>query len=236
MISLSSIVKSSSFYIHSGKDESGVGRGRPQIESDKSREIILEQAIRKSKHIYSEAIKRADAVIESAKDESTFIKTEAEQRGYKEGYSKGLFNGASEARRRSEEGLEELEHLIETVKKEGQEAVKRREKDILKIAFVIAKKIMRQHILANEDALFYMLEDIIHENEEGIRIFLPEYSKTLDVAIDKNTAKRLREVCKNVKVIVTRDDDFIMAETENGMVDMSIPVQLKQLQDALQLD
>ncbi len=236
MISLSSIVKSNSFYIHSGKDEAGAELGRPQAESDKSRKRILEQAIRKSKHIYDEAVKRADAAIESARDESIFIKTEAEQRGYKEGYSKGLLDGAAEARKRSQEGLKELDDLVSAIRTERENAIRRYEKDILKIAFAISKKIMRQHIESDEDALLHMLEDMIHENEAGMRIFLPEYSKTLDVTIDKGTAKRLRKVFKNVKVIVTRDDDFIMAETENGMVDVSIPVQLKQLQDALQLD
>lgn len=95
---------------------------------------------------------------------------------------------------------------------------------------------MKQHIEADENAIAKMLEDIIFEHETGVKIFLPEYSKTLNVAIDKGTAKKIQSAAKNVKVVMTQNDDFIMVETENGVVDMSIPVQLNQLQEAMGLD
>ena len=103
------------------------------------------------------------------------------------------------------------------------------------VAFEIAKKIMKQQILIVENAIPKMLEEVIAENETVSRSF-PKYSKTLMSPLDKSIAQKIRNLSKNVKVIVTQNDDHIMAETENGMVDMSIPVQLSQLREAMGLN
>lgn len=240
MISLSSIVKAKSSYIYPGNEDIDMNKAQSDEKVpagiDASKEIILEQAIRKSRHIYDEAMKRANAIVENAEAESFSIQVEAEQRGYRDGYTRGLQDGAKEARRTSEDGLMEIESLIIAIKKERKEALERQKKELLMIAFEIAKKVMKQHIEADENAIAKMLEDIIFEHETGVKIFLPEYSKTLNVAIDKGTAKKIQSAAKNVKVVMTQNDDFIMVETENGVVDMSIPVQLDQLQDAMGLD
>ncbi|MGI6734240.1 MAG: hypothetical protein ACOX4J_08785 [Anaerovoracaceae bacterium] len=241
MISLSSIVKARSLHIYSGT-ESSAGAAKPHVNAKTpatphiNPERILEQAIKKSRHIHDEAVKRAEDLVKSAQEQGELIRMEAERLGYEEGYAKGLAEGAKEARRTAEEGLREIESLIEAIRRERMEAIKREEKDLLMVAFEIAKKIMKQQILIVENAIPKMLEEVIAENETGVKIFLPEYSKTLDVALDKSIAQKIRNLSKNVKVIVTQNDDHIMAETENGMVDMSIPVQLSQLREAMGLN
>lgn len=239
MILLSSIVKAKSFYIHSGGENSSAARVHGSAKTsgnpDMSSERILEQAIKKSRHIYDEAVKRANEVVESAREQGESIRMEAEERGYEQGYARGLLDGAEEARKSAEEGLREMEALIFAIRRERMEAIERQEKDLLLIAFEIAKKIMRQQILIDENAIPKMLEEVILEHETGVKILLPEYSKTLDVALEKSIAQKIRNLSKNVKVLVTHNDDLIMAETENGMVDMSIPIQLSQLSEAMGL-
>ena len=240
MISLSSIVKSGSFYVYTESEKNGNGRVKEKDNSfgelDKRKELMLEQALRKSRHIYDEALKRANDIIEKAKDEGISIRIEAEQRGYQEGYVKGIMDGARDARKSSEEGLLELEGLIEEMKAESAKAIDEQKDKILELSFEIAKKIMKQHIQTDENAIAGMLEDILHENETGVKIYLSEYSKCLNIALDKDIAKKLKKAAKNVKVIAVQSDDTIMVETENGVVDASIPVQLIQLRDALNLE
>ncbi len=236
MISLSSIVKAKTLHICPNHEDGNISRGQSRgtpTDLDKKRELILEQALRKSRQISDEAVKRAEETVESAIVESRSIRIEAEQRGYQEGYIQGLKDGSDKARKDAEEGLQGISDLILAIRNERMEALERQEKDLLEIAFEIAKKIMRQQILIDENSIPQMLEEVIAEHETGMRIFLPEYSKTLDVAIDKSVAKKIRSTWKNVKVILTKNDDLIMAETENGTVDMSIPVQLSQLQKAI---
>jgi len=239
MISLSSIVKAKTLSVCPHNEDGNTPRMRSNVtptELDKSRELILEQALRKSRRIYEEAVKRAEDTVESATLESRSIRIEAEQRGYQDGYVQGLKDGSSRARSDMEEGLREIGELILAISNERREALERQEKDLLKIAFEIAKKIMRQQIQADENSIAQMLEEVISEHETGVKIYLPEYSKTLDVVIDKSVAKKIRNASKNVKVVITQNDDLIMAETECGTIDMSIPVQLKQLQKAIGLD
>jgi hypothetical protein len=80
-----------------------------------------------------------------------------------------------------------------------------------------------------------MLGEIVHENSSGVTILLSEYSKTLDLVLDKSVAERLRSIAKNrnVRVSITKHDDMLMVETEKGAVDMSIPVQIDKLKEAL---
>ena len=240
MRSLSSIVKARSLSIYSNDETNSVARiqsnVKPFTESDKSGKLVLEQTIRRSRHIYDEALKRANSVMEHARMESQSILDEARQQGYEEGYAQGRLDGAAEARTAAEEGLQEMADLIATIRNERMEAAERQKKELLQVAFEVAKKIMRQQILADENTVLNMLEEVLSEHETGVTIFLPEYSKTLDVTIDKGVAEKIRNACKNAKVVMTQKDDLIMAERENGMVDMSIPVQLSQLQKAVGLD
>jgi len=89
MISLSSIVKAKSSYIYPGNEDIDMNKAQSDEKVpagiDASKEIILEQAIRKSRHIYDEAMKRANAIVENAEAESFSIQVEAEQRGYRDG-------------------------------------------------------------------------------------------------------------------------------------------------------
>ncbi len=239
MISLSSIVKANSFHICPVNDNDSFvqpqSRTTPFVKPEKSSELILEQAVKKSKHIHEEAMKRANDVMDAARAESLFIRTKAEQQGYMEGYSRGLQDGANESRKAAEEGLREIEALIAAIRNERAEAIERQQKELLSIAFELAKKIMKQQLLTDENAILKMLEEAIPGNETGVRIFLPEYSRTLDVAIDKSIAEKIQNTFPKAKVIITQSDDLIAVETENGMVDMSIPVQLSQLREAINL-
>lgn len=237
MISLSNIVKAKSFRIYTGQESGAAavqGNAVPSENSGKTAERVLEHAIKRARLIHDEAVKRAEDLIKKAEKESESIRLEALREGYEEGYTNGFSEGAEKAKKAAEDGLRDIENLIEGIRKERMEAIERQEKDLIAIAFEIAKKIMRQQILIDENAIPKMLEQVIMENESGLRIYLPEYSKTLDLAIDKSIAQRIRNLSENVKVVVTENDDFLMAETENGMVDMSIPVQISQLQEAVE--
>jgi|GEM_PF-903687 len=202
-------------------------------EANRQKENIIRQALDKASHIENEARSRADALIENAMKSSKKIMEDAEKKGYEEGYLRGLVDGASASESAAEEGLLELRRLIDLFKTEQRAALARNEKDMIEIAFEVAKRIMRQHVHADENAVHKMLEEIVAENEGSYKIYLSEYQKTLDLHIDKATAKKLRSMMKDAKLVLIKDDDLITSENENGIVDMSIPVQLEQLKKAV---
>jgi len=200
---------------------------------NEKKEAILRQALKKAKHIEDEAQARADALIEGAMKRSREIMNVAEKKGYEEGYLRGLVDGASASETAAEEGMMELRRLLELLKTEQRAALERNEKDLIEIAFELAKKIMKQHVQMDENAVQKMLEEIIQENEGALKIYFSEYQRTLDVHIDKTIAKKLRNLTKDARLVLIKEEDLIMSENEGGIVDMSVPVQLEQLKKAV---
>ncbi len=200
---------------------------------NEKKETILRQALKKARHIESEAKLRADGLVESAVKSSREIMNLAEKKAYDEGYLRGLVDGANASETAAEEGLHELRRLIELFKTDQKEALERNEKDLVEIAFELAKKIMKQHVQTDENAVQKMLEEIIMENEGSLKIYFSEYQKTLGVHIDRSIIKKLRTMMKDAKLVLIKEEDLIMSETEGGIVDMSVPVQLEQLKKAV---
>lgn len=243
MILLSSIVKAKLLTVMPSKpmDNSRASLEAENLEVERvsisevneKKEAILRQALEKARYIENEAQLRADSLLESAMKSSREIMNTAEKRGYDEGYLRGLVDGASASETAAEEGLQELRQLIELFKAEQKAALERNEKDLMEIAFELAKKIMKQHVQADENAVQKMLEEIILENESSLKIFFSEYQKTLGIHIDKAIVKKLRSLTRDTKLVLIKEEDLIMSENEGGIVDMSVPVQLEQLKKAV---
>ena len=75
---------------------------------------------------------------------------------------------------------------------------------------------------------------MIHGDEEDLKIYLSENQKTLDLHINKEMAEKLKKLSKKSKVIILKDDDKIMVETNDSVIDMSLPVQMDQLVKAIE--
>jgi len=243
MISLSSIVKAKMLtdvpLVSAADNGKAEEIDKAEIEKtsigevNEKKEFILRQAIKKARHIENEAKLRADSIVENAMKSSREILTNAEKKGYEEGYLRGLVDGANASETAAEEGLLELKRMIELFKTEQKSVLERDERDLMEIAFELARKIMRQHVQADETAVQKMLEEIVTENEGSYKIFFSEYQKTLDIHIDKAIAKKMRNLTRDAKLVLIKEDDLIMSENESGIVDMSVPVQLEQLKKAV---
>lgn len=244
MISLSSIVKAKQLSTGMPQKPIEISTAAPGIsraeneqnsinEVNDKEENIIRHALKKAKHIEDEAQIRADALVEGAMKSSREIMNAAEKKGYEEGYLRGLVDGANASETAAEEGLIELRRLIDLFRTEQKKALERNEKDLMEIAFELAKKIMKQHVQTDENAVQKMLEEIIMENESSLKFYFSEYQKSLDIHIDKAIAKKLRNLTKEAKLVLIKEEDLIMSENEGGIVDMSVPVQLEQLKKAV---
>jgi len=145
-----------------------------------------------------------------------------------------LVDGANASCTAAEESLDGIKGLIALIKKEKQEFVKREEKNLLDLSFELARKIMKQAIHLDESIVEKMLREIVQENEGQITISMSEYQKTLELKVDRTLAKKIRAFSKESKVIFIKEEDVIMVETENEIIDMSIPTQIEHLKKALE--
>jgi flagellar assembly protein FliH len=241
---LSNIVKSRYLTnVHTSWDTQASNRGKGQSRkddvdlraprADENRQVMLDRVEQKIRHFENQARQRAEDIIDSAMRSSREILEEAESKGYEEGLRKGMEEGIRNAEEAAEEGIREIQSLIETINREHQSLLERKTGELIDIAFGLAEKIMKQHVKVDEDAIQRMMEEIMAENEEAVKIYFSEHQKTLEARVDKDIAKKLREQMKDAKLVLIQGEDLIAVENQGGIVDMSIPVQLAQLKKAV---
>jgi Flagellar biosynthesis/type III secretory pathway protein len=184
--------------------------------------------------------------MKSALKSSEEIKQKSEELGYKEGYAmgydeglkQGIEEGQQEGRRAAaaevELGLQEIKEVIECMNQERQAALESQEEDLLAIAFEISRKIMRQQIQEDNDVFLKIFDEVIHGDDVGLKIYLSESQKTIDFHVTKEIVEKIKKLSNKSKVIIMKEDDKIMVETDDAVIDMSLPVQLKQLNKTIQ--
>jgi len=79
-----------------------------------------------------------------------------------------------------------------------------------------------------------MIEEVLSEHEGKCKVVISEYQRTLDFKVDKSLARRLKTFSKNASIVFVKEEDLILVETGSGVVDLSIPVQLAHLEQALE--
>jgi flagellar assembly protein FliH len=242
MISLSSIVKARLLTnapkgkeYHREKNELHHGaRTRIAMEDlNAKRDSIIEQALKKSAFIEKEAKNRADLLIEEAQRSSMTIMEGAEKRGYEEGYRQGLIDGEKAAQLEAQKGLQEIQALVQLLEEERRLALEQQEKELIKIAFQLTKKIIKQQAHRDENMITTMIEEALHGDDSQVKVYLSQYQSVLDLRLDKSIIKKIQKVAPNAKVVLLKEADKIMVESEDGVVDMSIPLQLNKLETAL---
>jgi len=152
------------------------------------------------------------------------------QAGLKDGLNEGLAQAAAEIKNK----LQEIDEILEQINLERQRALDKQEQELLNIAFEIAKKIMKHQVAEDRDLFLKFFDEVIHGDEEDLKIYLSENQKTLDLHINKEMSEKLKKLAKKSKVIILKDEDKIMVETNDSVIDMSLPVQLDQLEKAIE--
>jgi len=205
-----------------------------------------------------EAMHAANELMKEAIKASQEIKEKSQETGYQEGFSQGYVTGHEEglkdgtregfqaglreglnegtlqAAGEIESKLQEIDMLLEVIHTERQQALDNQQKELLSIAFEIAKKIMKHQVAEDPDLFLRFFDEVIHGDEEDLKIYLSENQKTLDLHINKTMTEKLKKLSKKSKVIILKDDDKIMVESNDSVIDMSLPVQLEQLEKAVE--
>ena len=239
---MSSIVKAKSIsglgisdsYSDEEKNSRYKNKGQFESSAESHQEMIL-QAIRRSRHIDIEAAKRAENIIEKANRTKKEIQDEAIKKGFAEGIELGKAAGRKDSNAQFEKALQEIETIVEAVRKERISWIENQKDDLANVSLEIARKIMKQQINTSDEAILKMLEDVIHENrnETSIKIYLSEYSKTMDLKVDKALSEKIRNIAKNISVSLIKEEDVIMIETSSGIVDISFASQMENIKEAI---
>ncbi|WKY48587.1 hypothetical protein Q5O24_04525 [Eubacteriaceae bacterium ES3] len=193
-----------------------------------------------------EAIKTANEFMKNTLKASQEIKEKSQEegfnKGYEEGYDlgfevgsqKGIEEGLLQADQRIEDALLEVRELANLLQEERNSLSMQLEEDFLKVALEIAKKIMRYEIRQDETAFAKIFHEVIHEDDTGVKVYLSEYQKSVDLHINKAVIDRIKALSQKSKVVILKEEDRIVVETDDSVIDVSVPVQLQQIQNAIE--
>lgn len=234
---------------------------QPETETDNVDRVIHNEEIAENRIDHDESVEAMHAANELMKEAiraSQEIKEKSQETGYQEGFSQGyatgheeglqdgtqegfqaglkegLNEGLAQAAAEIENKLQEIDEILEQINLERQRALDNQEQELLDIAFEIAKKIMKHQVHEDRDLFLKFFDEVIHGDEEDLKIYLSENQKTLDLHINKEMSEKLKKLAKKSKVIILKDEDKIMVETNDSVIDMSLPVQLDQLEKAIE--
>lgn len=182
------------------------------------------------------AEEKAADIVRGATKQCDAIKQDAEAEGFEAGYARGAEEGRRATEAAAASYVEEIEDLVECIRRERTEALYREEKDLILIAVEAAERIMRQQCRIDMNAVSNMLGEIIRENEGAVRLYLSEFQHTLELHLDKNITKKIKRFADGLKTVLVKEDDSIMLETDTGVVDASIPAQLESIKEMLTED
>jgi flagellar assembly protein FliH len=194
---------------------------------------VMEESTAQAEEIRASAEREAEEILGEARKQADVLLRKAEEAGYLTGFAKGEIDGRVKAEGQAGQLLNEAAALAEEMNRLKLEAVQDQERELICIALETANKIMRQQCRVDTNAVSKMLEELISENEGVIKLYLSELQNTLELHLDKNITKKIRSFAKDLKTVIVSEADGILLETETGIVDMSIPVQMENIATAL---
>ncbi len=179
---------------------------------------------------------RARQIIEEAKGDATRIKAEAKEllgqvqaemeRAKKEGYDLGY-----------QEGLKQGLEMLQRVKELRQKLFDDNEREMVKLVFEIAEKIIGREFRENDKAIMNVIRLAISDavgDKIVVHLNPQDYEK-----IKKNEAELYQKI-ESGKTLVFREDDTVkvggcVVETDIGTIDAQLDTQLNAIKKALGL-
>ncbi|MBU0699692.1 hypothetical protein KKE26_00095 [bacterium] len=204
-----------------------------KVQAEKDANIILEEAKDEVKKIISEAVtktrEQADDIRKKAYDNSFTI---GKQEGYDTGYKtvKEKFQGL----------LTQIEMVLTEAKKEkeriSQKAQEEMSEEIIELALMLAKKIIKIEIAANRDIIIANIKESLSKIQSQGKITVRV--NLVDLNHVESARDELLSLASGLKEISFQNDPSIepggcKIETTLGIIDATIATQMKRLEQEL---
>ena len=173
-------------------------------------------------------------------ESSIKLAQEIQEKAYEEAYNLGLQEGKDcayeDEKSRINSELEHIRALIEEIKKIKIDLLKENEKQIVRLCFYIAKRLLMKEVENNENYIQSVIEktlDIAQTKEELIirlaaedKLWIDQNKETIfkELNLDKNT--KIEEDSK-----ISRGG--VIIETNHGIIDATIEQRLEKLEEII---
>ncbi len=201
-------------------------------------ENTLNDAMDMAKELREDAVARAKKIIEDAEKEAEDIKNNA----YTLGYEKGLEEGSMEAMRRSDEYLESIQRERDQIDAKNQEIFEANIEDaqnkLVDLSCALIEKLTGVVVDQYKQVMLYIINNALNDNDTArnftIRVAEANYTYIMDNydRISKASNPNFTiEVVGDVKL----DKRQCIIDTENGIMDLSMDIQVQNLITAMKL-
>lgn len=197
-------------------------------EKRKILERARDQAEQSAARILEDAYAQRDNIVNTARDEAGRIGEQARQ----EGYSRGL----EESLQDIERDIGRIRMSLDGMEEEFAEYRQQIEHRIAGLAFMMAEKILKKKVEQDETELTDMIEAAVlsERDKTSITVHIPAQTAGLVEQLEERL-RPLKERMGGTLRIRTeeRAAGFVQVETEEGIVDASLDVQLANLKKQL---
>lgn len=201
-------------------------------------EDVLHAAKQEADEIVNKAHDEAEQLRAQAYDESEQIKQSAQEEGYQKGYQEALA-AAQEEIARQQESLRQQQQDFETeIRTTKDNLMKETETKMVEILCEMISNVTGILLDDYQSVLFYMVNHAMEDMDDSknfvIKVSSEDYK---DIASQKENIYGAQN--PNISIEIFEDTKLeplqCLIETDNGIVDLSLDVQLKNLKTALKL-
>ncbi|MCM1272235.1 MAG: FliH/SctL family protein [Clostridium sp.] len=219
-------------------EEKKEAAGEEQEEASESPDITLDEAMEMAKSIREEASERANAIIQSANDEADAIRENAR----KSGYETGLEEGNLEAAKRADVYLaniqKEQDEFVSRTQTEYDERLGQSQESLIDLSCQLVAKLTGILVDEYRPVMVYMINQALSGSDNGKNIIIkvPEESYAY---ISDNRDRIVGAANPSINIDIFADSNLTkrqcMIETDNGIIDLSMDVQVNNLITAVKL-
>ncbi len=187
---------------------------------------ILEQ------RVIETARRQANEIVLEAQKKAEEIKKAAYQEGFQQGFQAGKEKVEKETIQETQRAIANLARIVDEMAQLRQSILQKMEKEILNLALVIAKKIIKDEIKKNPEVVLNNIRDAIQKVTETdtITIKLNPDDYTF---IEQKKPAFFDEIGRERKIILVKDKQIspggCLIETKFGQIDATLETQWKNI-------
>lgn len=200
---------------------------------------VVSDAKQEADRIIEEARKEAEELLEHARAEAQEIKQNAYDKGMNDGKKAGYEDGNRDAMIALQEAKMQLEEEKKRLQESYEEQLKEMEPLLVETLAEVYEHVIHVSLRDKSEVVLKLLEDAIHK-VEGCKSFIVHVScETYEQVKAKKEELVLAAATEDVTVEVIEDlalaDAECMLETENGIYDCSLDVELDAVKEQIAL-
>ncbi len=219
-------------------EEAGFQSGIQVLNMDdlrqEERAKVEEEASAQVEQLLAQAREEADAILNQARMEAEEIKLQA----YEEGKNQGLTEGQQIAKEELEARQAEFQQMVQERTRELEEQELALEPKFAEIMIDLIEKITGVVCKDKKDIIIYLIHQSLNQLERTHQVTL-RVSKEDILAVSARKKELKEAVAEDVEFDIVEDESLehtqCIIETENKIIDCSLNVQIKNLQDQIRM-